>query len=100
MRRLMILLERRRRERRKSRRRQSYSVLPWMSSLRARRRIRGRRFQNPAVRSNCDTKTLAHKLPEQFTGMFAEAQRCYILRDFNRVRYLLFVLLVGKADAE
>lgn len=28
---------------------------------------------------------LAQKLPEQFSGLFAEAQKCYILQDFNRV---------------
>ena len=29
--------------------------------------------------------SVVHKLPENIAGMYAEAQRCYIMEDFNRV---------------
>ena len=32
--------------------------------------------------------SIAHKLPENIAGMYAEAQRCYIMEDFNRVDLL------------
>lgn len=41
--------------------------------------------RSPSIPFLCGFILLAQKLPDHLTGLYAEAQKCYILQDFNRV---------------
>lgn len=41
------------------------------------------------------SNSAVNKLPDDLAGMYAEAQKCYILMDFNRVRSGFIHLWIG-----
>ena len=87
----MISLRRRTPKTIESLRKQICSARRWMSSSsRGKPTASGKRDPDLGVDKQL-LSNLVNKLPENLSGMFAEAQRCYILQDFNRVCFLLLV---------